>query len=98
MGNEFTPGPWRIKNSSSPIAHERVRILGADGESVASSAAYRDTKEAEANARLIAAAPAMYEALKFSLSHDALLDPGRALDITAAVLDLANGQDTSKQQ
>lgn len=48
-----TERPWRIKDSSSPMPAHRVRILGADGESVATAGAYRDTGESEANAELI---------------------------------------------
>lgn len=62
-----TSTPWRIKNSSSPVAHERVRILGADGESVASSAAYRSAGEAEANAEFICQAVNAHEALYSAL-------------------------------
>ena len=58
----FTPGPWHIYGL--PV---QARILGPNGEAVAACRAkYRDDASAatrNANARLIAAAPELYEAL-----------------------------------
>ena len=54
-----TPGPWR---------HMGVYVFGGSGDQtvILGRAAYADVsfREAEANARLIAAAPDLYEALK----------------------------------
>lgn len=71
-----TPGPWVV--SIGPPEHVRIspiktRIIPADGrDMIITTAEYgvygpRNPMEAEANANLIAAAPAMYEALKDSL-------------------------------
>jgi hypothetical protein len=70
----FTPGPWHADFG------ETFRIREGDGSSVAYTQfvhlrGRRDTEEATANARLIAAAPELYEALEliwreWSLSCD----------------------------
>lgn len=62
MTTKHTPGPWEINldDSSNPI-------IGADKQvvaRVAHLAAWRHPLEAEANARLIASAPAMLAALE----------------------------------
>ena len=65
MSGQHTPGPWTM---------DGLAIDGADGYQVAEASAWdtpydsldgfaRSHEEAEANARLIAAAPAMLEAL-----------------------------------
>lgn len=61
----FTPGPWRVHPRTS------MTVMNEDGRVVATTGGYSSTTdgervhhENEANARLIAAAPAMYEALK----------------------------------
>lgn len=70
---KHTPGPWVV--SIGPPEHVRIspiktRIIPADGrDMIITTAEYgvygpRNPMEAEANANLIAAAPAMYEALK----------------------------------
>ena len=57
---KFTPGPWRFKISTTPF-YTRHYIYGDRGQGLAEVYTHDD---GEANARLIAAAPAMYEALK----------------------------------
>lgn len=60
-----TPGPWRISR------HASTHVVGADDRGICSAGGYtRNTIDAdvllaenEANARLIALAPEMYEAL-----------------------------------
>ena len=54
---KFTPGPWRIE-ASPPV------IAGANGNLVAEMRRQREKGEADANARLIAAAPELYAALE----------------------------------
>ena len=55
-----TPGPWKART------HDRLDdlIIGADGEIVAHLYEERDREEVEANFALIAAAPAMLDALE----------------------------------
>jgi hypothetical protein len=56
---KHTPGPWHIGMKPGPI------IYGPSGEQVACLLpAMLDNQENKANARLIAAAPALLEALK----------------------------------
>lgn len=58
---KFTKGPWQFENNERPIiSTQRARICGMFQELDCS-----DREEMEANASLIAAAPHMYEALKF---------------------------------
>lgn len=73
MTNEkFTPGPWRVDERSGNIGglsiftEEKVCDMIADVEIHIRA---NGRKVAEANARLIAAAPEMYEALKFVQDH-----------------------------
>lgn len=81
----FTPGPWRVEEGTTlvwgacnpddrstygmgyPVTQARVR-LGAATEYMSE---FRED-EAEANARLIAAAPALYEAL--TRAREVLID------------------------
>lgn len=57
MSAKHTQGPWK-RGVTSP------KIYGADGEPVARAWHDRDAIEREANARLIAAAPELLEALE----------------------------------
>lgn len=57
MSAQPTPGPWSI-NEQNPDVCE---VVGPDDEPLA--LAYSERPEAEANARLIAAAPALRDAL-----------------------------------
>lgn len=55
----FTPGPWKTSRDAVPPGHVQITVYAeATGERVATAF------EREANARLIAAAPALYEALR----------------------------------
>jgi hypothetical protein len=60
---KHTPGPWRYDKSHNahPGAH---RVLGPDGEVLADYGWFQRFDEAEANARLIAAAPRLLELVK----------------------------------
>ena len=62
----YSKGPWRVK---SDICRGRLRCLTVDsgGDEVAAVNAYREGWEA--NAKLMASAPAMYEALKVALNR-----------------------------
>ena len=72
MPNSFTPGPWRAEFP------DEISVRDADGGRIAILAnlkgrlgmkGRRDTSEVEANARLIAAAPTMYEYIASSASN-----------------------------
>lgn len=69
-----TPGPWRIGGTEKRV------IFADNGDVVARIACYgeqSETPEAEkANARLIAAAPGLLEALKVVTAHLASPPPG----------------------
>lgn len=68
---EHTPGPWRIDERPS-----HVGVLGGDGKKVAEAwLAFRDSETYWANARLIAAAPDLLEALQ--MLHDSNAEYGR---------------------
>jgi hypothetical protein len=63
--SKFTPGPWRINRhgfETSYLCHEFIE--GDSGIAVFGVWHPENHKEQEANARLIAAAPELYEALK----------------------------------
>ena len=64
-----TPGPW----TTAFMGHSKVHMIyGADGDDVASIYDFtrqRKRKEHLANARLIAAAPELLEALKLAEQH-----------------------------
>ena len=56
--NKFTPGPWKIHAN----AHDNIEVV-VDRYPIALLNGYCDDDELAANARLIAAAPMLYEAL-----------------------------------
>ena len=68
MSARFTPGPWSVRRSLAPVDGAYDFAISADGSPVLAEAFGRTSDggypPAEANARLIAAAPDMYEALK----------------------------------
>lgn len=70
MGAQHTPGPWRISEQSSTIIKRDFRFIGDEGGELVASAHgmdgsgfYVSCADAEANARLIAAAPDLLAAL-----------------------------------
>lgn len=72
---EHTPGPWRLSDESPRIIKKDFRDIGSDsGFLIAStmgrddSGFYASNKEADANARLIAAAPCLLEALEAAMA------------------------------
>jgi hypothetical protein len=67
MNTQHTPGPWQFGTSSEGSFYKR-NIAGADGYHVALTSS-RDDSEVDANARLIAAAPELLEALQTMLKH-----------------------------
>jgi len=67
---KHTPGPW--KAVQHPREHKWAwTIEGADGvvQSIARMGLVDDAQSVAANAHLIAAAPAMYEAIKAALDY-----------------------------
>ena len=71
-GMMHTPGPWRVSSESPRIITKDDRAIGSDaGFLIAStmgndnSGFYASEQEADANARLIAAAPRMLEVLEW---------------------------------
>lgn len=66
---KHTPGPWQLKPEESDVGYVRIRgtRLGERykiANVLHSSAEYLDIQETKANARLIAAAPDLLEALQ----------------------------------
>ena len=66
---QFTPGPWVAERDTARNAYA-WKVTGAKGvvEDIARLALVDSVSQIEANANLIAAAPAMYEALKTLLA------------------------------
>ena len=67
---KHTPGPWRISNESRTIIQQDMSFIGSDhGVLIGSASGHPDSGffppdcEAIANARLMAAAPEMLDAL-----------------------------------
>jgi hypothetical protein len=71
MSTQHTPGPWKVKAGSNAVLAGRKQICShVNAASVLPVNIVEDHKIAEANARLIAAAPELLEALKkFALKH-----------------------------
>ena len=63
--SKFTPGPWRFSGFSSPFGW----LEGSDGETIWHVDDYGNTLPDEADARLIAAAPDLYDALSLLVAQ-----------------------------
>ena len=62
---KHTPGPWNARrNHAETTESERINITAGSVLIAETHHAWIDWEEQEANAHLIAAAPAMYEALQ----------------------------------
>lgn len=70
--SRFTPGPWEYQERSDDYTH----IVRGPHERFVVQLSQDTSGVAEANARLIAAAPEMYEFVKFTLAY--LEDRGEA--------------------
>ena len=70
IDTKHTPGPWTYSKEQTTNGHAHM-VRQSSGESVANVRSHnRPTEEAQANARLIAAAPELLEALKAVLHFD----------------------------
>ena len=102
----FTPAPWRtVRPDGGSSRHRSIIILREQGEVVAKVMATRDPSNdatwtpacVEANARLIASAPVLYEALRAMLGDGLPAnDPkhitlNRAVEMARAALQQATG-------
>ena len=66
---QFTPGPWAVEQCSAPVYGSDGSII-AEGIGIGAQSTHIGTvygKNSSHNAHLIAAAPAMYEALQEAL-------------------------------
>lgn len=106
MSAGHTPGPWHTFASGWAKERGQVEINADDGLTVAYAVtfvpSYRATSEA--NARLLAAAPEMLEALEAWQTYDSrddsgpnagvqmMLDYDRALTLTRAAIAKARGE------
>jgi len=62
---KHTPGPWNVGLKPGPM------VYGPQGEQIVGLNVMLDRDEVLANAKFIAAAPAMYEALRKVIEHRA---------------------------
>ena len=72
---KHTPGPWSVINRGEPtlqVNHVTAWYVGGQPKAESSVAVvyFNGTQEGAANARLIAAAPALYEALAAMVEAD----------------------------
>ena len=79
---QYTPGPWRVGSKAFKVLAGEYDSLIADVSACCrcrnQESRWFDTESAKANARLIAAAPELLEALKFLVSA-ALTEPGMSI-------------------
>lgn len=87
--DSFTPGPWSINDW--PQSNADI-VIGAVGTPRIAKVLlrYASINEQKANARLIAAAPALYEALKYWF--DSKATPAELAQKARAALDLVEGE------
>ena len=98
MNAQHTPGPWKVDESEHhAVGGERIYKVITDrpmGGLVANvSAWWVDTESARHNAHLIAAAPAMYAALKLVMEMDRTNICDEAIVCIAGALAQAEGRD-----
>ena len=86
MTDQHTPGPWTVQHTTNAEGYPITVVDGADEATVCILDEQYDIP-AEANARLIAAAPSMLEALEWLLENaeiDALNEPELVPAVEAA--------------
>lgn len=59
---KHTPGPWCLSDESPMIIQDECKVIVGSASTYPNSGYFPGQKEAEANARLIAAAPELLEA------------------------------------
>jgi hypothetical protein len=106
---QHTPGPWSFENGISCISHKRGEIVArnrAGSQTVAQVAMFSDPSydgdEDTANARLIAAAPELLDALEelvsdleFDMSagcNPRLVKSGKRIEYARAAISKATGE------
>ena len=85
----FTPGPWKKEAYNRSLGTLISYGDLSKGENIGIVFSTKDDSTGKANARLIAAAPAMYDALVIAL---ALMDEGREYDFVQKVMSQAEGK------
>jgi len=92
---KFTPGPWKLHTDCQP----EVRVGPDSGFQPVGTCECcglwlnaEDETTAQADARLIAAAPRMFELLDAIVSDDALLDPEQNGAASALLAEIRGGQ------
>jgi hypothetical protein len=97
MSTQHTPGPWKVKAHSTAVLAGRKQICSNVNSASNLPVNMKDDLEiAHANARLIAAAPELLEALKLAVrqsSHDMLMT-GEELRKCEAAIDKATRSET----
>ncbi len=92
MGEQFTPGPWSFRGRYVGTPNHMSFIAECRDQ----NGNWTDTPHSIANARLIAAAPDLLEALIALVRHKSDFDPARSLesveDQAAAAINKALGQ------
>jgi hypothetical protein len=80
--SKHTPGPWEVDSN----AQGELLVMSRDGAAIAvvPVGAYGRSERSQPNARLIAAAPELLEALRHVMQALDLVTPGRAADSPAA--------------
>ncbi len=81
---QYTPGPWRV-GGVEDLRHGRGRQIAADDAKICVVYGVRDS-DVKANARLIAAAPEMLEALKMVLQHGRIDDSENRMAMVASAI------------
>jgi hypothetical protein len=94
MSTQHTKGPWKFGSSNDDSVYKR-NIGGSDGYHVA-VASSREDDEVDANARLIAAAPDLLEALQSIVDMDVAYQRGPkvedAVEVARAAIAKATGE------
>ena len=94
MNRQHTKGPWQFGSSNDDSVYKR-NIGGSDGYHVA-VASSREDDEVDANARLIAAAPDLLEALQSIVDMDVAYQRGPkvedAVEVARAAIAKATGE------
>lgn len=90
VSTKFTPGPWTVEPYREDHPDTSYFVVGADGSTVCVVENQQDNgvyyEPCSHDARLIAAAPRMYEALK-RLRSSALIDltPDQQMEVDIAI-------------